>query len=630
MKKKWGMRRRLRYAFDNSMAAGTIALIALLALVSAASITLIAAFVTAARIAPAGEEPMGFGESFWSSLMRTLDPGTMGGDQGWSFRLAMLAVTLAGIFIVSALIGVISSGLQDRIEELRKGRSLVIENDHTIILNWSDAIFDVLAQLIIANESRTRPRIVILADQEKIDMEEQISAKVPDPKNSRIICRSGDPTDLLDLGIVNPETSRSIIILSPNAPDPDARVIKSILALVRDPNRRQSAYRIAAEIRDVDNAKVAKVVGGSEAQLILGDDFISKIVVQSTRQSGVSEVYTELLNFEGCEIYAVEQDAIVGKPFGEALLHYDACSLLGYSDPDGDVHINPPMDSIVAAGSKAILIAEDDSLVCASQPPPANRKAKRPAYSPTARAPERTLLIGWNRRVPYIIHELSRFVEPGSAIKIGATSEAIMAKAARLEAASSNLEIEVAAIDMLSRDSIEMLNPQAYDHVLVLGDGEAMDAQSADTRTIVSLLHLRAICEEAGSDLNIVSELIDVRNLPLAELTQVDDFVVSNKLVSLMLAQASENPFMEQIFTDILDEEGSEIYLRPASQYVSLGRECTFYDVVRIAASRGEVAIGHHLVSRKEEGSAGIVVNPRKSEVVSYSKDDRIIVFAQE
>ena len=35
--------------------------------------------------------------------------------------------------------------------------------------------------------------------------------------------------------------------------------------------------------------------------------------------------------------------------------------------------------------------------------------------------------------------------------------------------------------------------------------------------------------------------MLDVRNRELAEVTQADDFIVSDKLVSLMLAQVSEN-----------------------------------------------------------------------------------------
>ena len=55
--------------------------------------------------------------------MRTLDSGTMGGDTGTGFRIVMLFVTLGGIFVVSALIGVLNNGIEDQMERLRKGRS---------------------------------------------------------------------------------------------------------------------------------------------------------------------------------------------------------------------------------------------------------------------------------------------------------------------------------------------------------------------------------------------------------------------------------------------------------------------------------------------------------------------------
>ncbi len=49
-----------------------------------------------------------FSEVAWMSLLRTLDSGTMGGDTGSPFFLfMMLLVTFGGVFVVSALIGVI-------------------------------------------------------------------------------------------------------------------------------------------------------------------------------------------------------------------------------------------------------------------------------------------------------------------------------------------------------------------------------------------------------------------------------------------------------------------------------------------------------------------------------------------
>src|SRR5262245_12757761 len=110
-------RDRLRYRFENTLSKGTIAIIGWLALLSLAIIALAGLILAAMRIGqdPADHEhPFGFFEGMWQSMLRTLDPGVFAGDQGWQFRLLMLLVTIAGIFIVSILIGTITSGLESR------------------------------------------------------------------------------------------------------------------------------------------------------------------------------------------------------------------------------------------------------------------------------------------------------------------------------------------------------------------------------------------------------------------------------------------------------------------------------------------------------------------------------------
>ena len=134
--------KRLRYNFDNTMARGTGALILWLFAASLALIAVISAIVVVFGFTPADRADLGFVDAFWMGLMRTLDAGTMGGDEGgWAFLLSMFAVTLGGIFIVSSLIGVLTSGIEEKLAELRKGRSVVAERDHTVILGWSPQIF---------------------------------------------------------------------------------------------------------------------------------------------------------------------------------------------------------------------------------------------------------------------------------------------------------------------------------------------------------------------------------------------------------------------------------------------------------------------------------------------------------
>lgn len=617
---------KLRYWFDQTMAAGTGALIGWLGIISLVIIVAFGAFIAITGIAQNGGETLTFGEATWASLMRTLDAGTMGGDTGWVFRIVMLLVTLAGIFVVSTLIGVLSSGIEGKLDELRKGRSQVLEKNHTIIFNWSPSIFDVISELVIANESRRRPRIVIMATRDKVEMEEEIAAKVGDLKNTKVICRHGDPTDLHDLAIVSPNASRSIVILSPESADPDSNVIKTILALTQSPSRRPEKYRIAAEIRDPVNAELAEIVGGGEAQLVLADDLISRIVVHSSRQPGLSAVYTELLDFDGSEIYTAEERSLEGRSLAEAAMSYETSTVIGLISPEGAVELNPDKTRRLAPGEKLVLIAEDDNAIALKPFSGAvDRSAMRRAEA-QAPAAERTLLLGWNRRAPMIASELSRFVAPGSVLTIVADTPELGPKSAAIRLHGSNLSLDIREGDSSSRSVIRSLDPLSYDHILVLGYNEDLEPQAADTRTLVTLLHLRQIAEGAGTRSSVVSEMIDVRNRELAEVSKADDFVVSNKLVSLMLAQAAENEYMTRIFGDLLDEEGSELYLKPATDYVATGVDVDFYTVTVAAMLQGHTAIGYR--KRNAAGGWSVRINPPKSETLRFDGGEQVVVLS--
>jgi voltage-gated potassium channel Kch len=406
-----------------------------------------------------------------------------------------------------------------------------------------------------------------------------------------------------------------------------------VLALVNDPERRPEPYRIAAEIRDLRNAEVARVVGGQELQLVLADDLISRIVVHSSRQAGLSGVYSELLDFDGCEIYTAEQPELVGKSFDEAVMAYEKCSLIGLCDRKGRVYLNPPGQLIIRKGIKAIIIAEDDDAI-QSNPAKAGFEAqaiREPKTVPIGS--ERTLIVGWNRRGPIIARELSRYVAAGSLLTIAADTPDIAADVAGLALPSDKLEVELKRTDTTSRAALDALDVLSYDHVLVLGYSDTLPPQPADTRTLIALLHLRKIAEASGRHISVVSEMIDVRNRELAEVTRADDFVVSNKLVSLMLAQASENEYLSAIFDDLLDEKGSEFYMRPVADYLAIDRPVNFYTVAEAARRRGEIAIGYRRTQRdggNGRGLGGVTVNPVKSEAVQYQPADRIIVLARD
>ncbi|MBX0327667.1 hypothetical protein K2Z83_08250 [Oscillochloris sp. ZM17-4] len=626
---------RLRYRFDNIMARGTIALIGWLFIASILLIAVASVALVLLGERPAGQvDPPTFAEIAWMSLLRTLDPGTMGGDQGSPLFLGvMLAVTSGGIFLVSTLIGVINTGLDRRLDELRKGRSFVVEKGHIVILGWSSQIFTVISELAMANDHDKNTCVVILADVDKVEMEDQIRAQVGRLARTRIVCRTGSPISMQDLEIVNLHAARVIIILAPEDGDADSQVIKTILAITNNSQRHAEPYHIVAELRDPKNLRVAQMVGRGEAQFVQITDLISRIIVQTSRSTGLSVVYLELLDYAGSEIYFWPDESLAGRSFGDALMAFEDSVLIGVFSADGQVLLRPPMDRLIAPGDQPIVIAEDERAIrLAASPPPAIPDAYLVSPPPRQRSPERTLILGWNGHGPLVIHRLEGYVAPGSHVDVVASTPVAAQDIGRYCAVLKNQTVAVQEDDATDRDVLDALDLPSYHHVVVLSYSDTLDPQTADARTLITLLHLRDIADRLDHPFSIVSEMLDIRNRDLARVTRVDDFIVSDRLMSLMLAQIAQNRHMTEIFGELFDPTGSEIQMRPARDYVRTDVPLTFYTLTAAARRRGEVAIGYWVRedAQRDERNHGVYLNPHKSRPIVLTDADQIIVLTSD
>ncbi len=194
-----------------------------------------------------------------------------------------------------------------------------------------------------------------------------------------------------------------------------------------------------------------------------------------------------------------------------------------------------------------------------------------------------------------------------------------------------NQTVKVVNGDTTDRRLLDTLQIASYHHVILLCYSEDLPLQQADARTLMTLLHLRDMAEKIGHPFSITSEMLDIHNRNLADVTRADDFIVSDALISLLMSQVSENKWLNAVFKDLFDPEGSEIYLKPASQYIKTGSPVNFYTVVEAARQRSEVAIGYRLKALAgDAGQAyGVVVNPDKSKMVTFTEQDRIVVLAE-
>jgi Trk K+ transport system NAD-binding subunit len=625
-------RKRFNYWFDNFMSKGTGALIAGLFVVSVIVILIAAVVISVFNINAPEAESMGFLEAFWQSLMRTLDAGTMGGDEGWPFRMVMFFVTLGGIFVLSALIGVLNSGLESKLESLRKGRSMVIESGHTVILGWSNKVFTIISELAEANANQKNPCVVILGDKDKVEMEEAVKEYVTDSKNTKVVCRSGKPVYINNLKMVNLDDAKSIIVLAPDKEDPDADVIKTVLAITNNAKRKKGKYHIVAEINDQKNAGVCKMVGKDEIEVVLSSEIISKITAQTCRQSGLSLVYLDMLVYEGDELYFQSQPELTGKSYGEALFAYNDSSLFGIQKSDGTTLINPPMDTVIEKGDEVLCISEDDDTIKLNGEEFIVNEAAVSREVSEERKTEKTLMLGWNKRGAIIAGELDSYVSPGSEITIIADIEGIETLVREDLEGLKNNQLQVIKEDTTSRSLLEKIGLEGFDHIIILSYSGRMTPEEADSVTLITLLHLRDISEKKSIHLSVVSEILVDENRALAEVTNADDFIVSEKLVSLLLTQISEKKELSNVYTDIFNPDGSEIYLKPVTNYVKPGIEVDFYTVVEAARRRNETAFGYRLLKNKRNAAEkyGVKINPRKSDRITFTEEDRIIVLAED
>jgi Trk K+ transport system NAD-binding subunit len=623
-----GMRARLRYAFDNSMSHGPSALIWYLA---AAVLLVVLVFAALILIFGAGptHNPI---TAIYNVLLHTIDTGTQANDTGTTYEALDLAVTVLGIFIFSAFIGVLANSIDSRLQDLRKGRSAVLEQDHTLILGWSDSIFTILSELSIANESRHKPSVVILADHDKVEMEDAIRTRVPDLRGTKVVCRTGDPM-VGDLERVNHAAARSVIVLAPESEQPDAMVIKTILSLTRGPDRREAPYHIVAEISDARNLQAAQLAGGPETVILDKGLSVSRLIVQTSRQSGVAFVYQDLLDFDGDEIYMRVDERMVGQTYGDALFAYEDCSVIGIRYASGGTTLNPAMDSVIEVGDQLIAIAEDDSILAVAEPVQAVvDESVISLSSPEPGEAEVTLVLGYNRRTATVISELDEYAEPGSRVDVVATTppdqESFLTEVGPVQ----NLTVSLRHADTSDRSVLDTLEIPNADRVVVMCDSEELSRQHADARVLITLLHLRDIADKTGADFTIVSEILEEADRELTRVANVDDIILSEQVTSYLLAQISENRDLHEVFDELFQSEGSEIYMRPVHSYVTGDGSVSFATLVEAARQRGETAFGYRVAAdaNNSDESFGVHVNPTKSRAFGADSADRLIVLAED
>jgi hypothetical protein len=79
-------------------------------------------------------------DCLWLSWTFVADSGNHANSEGIGPRLVSVSISFGGMLIFAMMLGLVSDAISEKFDSLRKGRSKVVEQNHTLILGWSDKL----------------------------------------------------------------------------------------------------------------------------------------------------------------------------------------------------------------------------------------------------------------------------------------------------------------------------------------------------------------------------------------------------------------------------------------------------------------------------------------------------------
>ena len=596
--KKYNIKKRFNYWLDKEMAKGTISIIKLLSFSVISVVVFVSVLIVLFKLKDT------FFSAFWDSFATIINawmPSSEDGEVGYIILNTLTAII--GLLFTSILIGVISSGIEERIDALRKGNSYVLEEGHTVILGYNQGEHGLLKQLIMASGKRKRC-IVIFTDIEKPSMEEDISNNVEVPDNVTVLCRNGDITNVNDLRCCSIETASLVIVNSMN----DNRRVKAILAvmiLLKD--YPDCKVRMVACVSNERYLLPRKKILDKNITMLKTDEIMAKVIAHTATEPGLSIAFKELMNFEENEFYFEKDPRFVGISVLVAAKMIDKAVLVGLVR-NGKTILNPDRDIVIEKEDELILFEQEKGsyeLHMFEQKDVEDRLPPKKVEDSKGKV----AVFGINVLLDTILKELPEDVE-----EIHIYSDQPEA----IEMAEEYKERKIRVIKRYKEGRLEKI-VEEYSHIIILADRNS-EREDADMNSILLLLKLLDIKERKDYDYNLVVELNMENAYNISPKNQSVDYIVNSNISSLILAQISENPGLEQVFDELLTNKGNELYSRPIKNFnLHDGHDYSFVGLKEIALSYGYTLLG---VMHQNQ----LQMNPGLDERILFDREDRLML----
>lgn len=592
-------------------------------------------------------------ERMWLSWTWALAPGTLAHVEEGRRTLAVFT-TLGGMICFALLISLLTESLNDRMDRIRTGNTIVMEKGHTLICGWNDKIPTIIKEIqdanidgLQANHSRV---IVIVANQPRKLMDQIVNEALLDSYRSissslqtKVICRTGKTHlahHLDEKGAV--KYARSIIVLSEgNQPDlADAHTARICLSLVQG-KLIGPDVKIIAEVNKSTNKDLILKCGlplysheskdipkESCVVPILCQQLIGRLLSQCIYQPGLTKIYNEIFSFSGSEFYRISiPNKLIGNTYLKATASFPNAIVCGLKNKM-KWELNPDNTTILSKEHELLMLAEDNEynrdFLCELRTIEEDFGAKD-VYNFSSKYEDkiRVLICGQRPALEEMIHEFDAFIPKGSSLTILSPNRPENIEVERVEEhASTFRNTGFDTIRFVYGEAIsvtEILDIKQFDAILLLGREQwSISNVDRDSHILISLLQIfHALEEEQMNIPNIILELADPQTEDIAQRLDLQDYVITGELIGKSLAMISEDSNLTPIFEELIQINGFQPYIVNANIFTNSDERVSFFGLQMRLRKVGYTLIGYKLPGQNP------ILNPGPKQLMSTHRIDR-------